>query len=104
MTEPINKELSHKATGILNIMGDQELIEFLNEVYGLFEMYDTDEKEDEHLEAEIGESVNDLRLIQAARVMSRIADRFSKRFKKISRKYHGFDEKCEEIAAKMEGI
>jgi len=97
VSQHINEELSAKANGILNIIGDKELVEFLEEVYGLFEMYDTDEKEDAKLEAELGQSVNHLRLIQTARAMSRIADRFSKRFKKITRKYHGFDDACRRV-------
>jgi hypothetical protein len=94
MATDINHELSRKASGILNIIGCEELQDFFNEVYGLFEMYDTDEDLDAQFDESSDTPINHLRLIQTARIMSRLARKYERSFRKINKKFPQFDEDC----------
>lgn len=100
--ERVNQELSRKASGILSLIGEQELVWLLDQVYELFAMYDKAEEVDEALQhsgesTDMVEEANTLRLIQTARALSRIAEAFERPFRKINKKFGGFDQRCEHI-------
>lgn len=100
--DKVNYDLSRDASGILSIIGCHELQDFFNEVYKLFELYDTDKEIDDEFNVKNDTPINHLRLIQTARVMSRLSKKYERPFRKINKKYRAFDEHCESITKKVE--
>lgn len=96
--EEINYELSRKASGILSLIGQDELIWLLDEMYELFDMYNCAEQVNRELGEDVGEAEL-FRLIETARILSRIADKLEKPFRKIKKKFAGFDRQCSEIVS-----
>lgn len=99
-----NEELSREATGILRVFGYQELIDFWKITHTLMELWDWHEVDEEEVRKQIESEPHELILIQTARVISQMENRFYKAFKKIRVKFGAFDAKCAKIEKELESV
>lgn len=94
--------ISEQSKGILQVFGPHELMEFITDVWDLFELYDVDEEDDVELDRQHGGSFREVRLARTAITLSKVADKHAKAFKKINSRYPDFWKECHCIAASME--
>lgn len=96
--------VNDKARGILQIFGPEKLMEFISDVWELFQLYDVDENDD-WLEAAVGDdNVREVRLARTAIILSNIAERHAKSFDKIARRFPHLAKDAEKVAKQMEAL
>jgi len=94
--------ISSQAKGILQIFGPNELMEFALDVADLYWIYEENKEDEERLDKELGGNHREIRLQSIALILSKVADKHAKAFKKINSRYPDFWKECHRIPTSME--
>jgi len=96
-----NKDLGAQANAILRLFGPKDMDLLYHEMVDFLYIWDSCEHTDKLMQDELTSNLDQLRLIRSAIALSRIADLYSRKFDKISKRFPAFWRRCEQTEAEL---
>lgn len=95
-------DISQQCSGILELFDPKDLMDLIEQIMSLHDIYNVSEQVDKEVDEELGGELREVRLVMTAVTLSKIADKHGKAFRLINIRYPNFHGLCQKIADEQE--